>query len=356
MSPPSTPSADRLLAWFKRHRRILPWRGPWGGKRDPYRVWLSEIMLQQTQAATVVPRFEAFLDRWPTVEALARAREREVLDAWAGLGYYRRARNLHRAAQVIVTAWGGRFPASVKDLESLPGVGAYTAAAIAALAFGVRTVAVDGNVARVLARVFAVPTPAGRSSRRLQAIGAKLAPEALSGEFAEALIELGALVCRPRAPRCDICPWQRACEAFRTGRTADFPVSAPRRRPAVRYSVAFRLTNRRGEVLLRRQSDPGPFQGMLVLPATPWDATRPSPAAVQAAEPPAPAWQRVPGLVEHGLTHLTLRTEIRAGATTRDPAPGEIWHPGRDDGQRLPAYTRKLLTHGAAPEPAAAAR
>ena len=351
-----TPDAGQLLAWFKRHRRALPWRGPWGRKRDPYHVWLSEIMLQQTQAATVAPRYEAFLARWPTVGALAAAEEREVLDAWAGLGYYRRARNLHRAARVVAETCNSRFPDTVRALETLPGVGAYTAAAIAALAFGVRTVAVDGNVARVLARVFAMADPAGPASRRLQAMGADLAPESLSGEFAEALIELGALVCRPREPRCDSCPWQGACKAFRTGRTADFPVSVPRKRPAVRYSVAFRLTNRCGEVLLRRQSDPGPFQGMLVLPATPWGASRPSPAAVRAAAPPATAWRRVAGRVEHGLTHLTLRTEIRAGATTRDPAPGEIWHPGRDDGRRLPAYTRKLLAHGAAPEPAEATR
>ena len=352
----SSPDAGQLLDWFKRHRRALPWRGPWGRKRDPYHVWLSEIMLQQTQAATVAPRYEAFLARWPTVGALAAAEEREVLDAWAGLGYYRRARNLHRAARVVAGTWSGRFPDTIASLESLPGVGAYTAAAIAALAFGVRTVAVDGNVARVLARVFAIAEPAGRASRRLQAIGADLAPEVLAGEFAEALIELGALVCRPREPRCAICPWQGACEAFRTGRTADFPVSVPRKRPAVRYSVAFRLTNHRGEVLLRRQSGPGPFQGMLVLPATPWSATRPSPAAVRTAAPPTADWRRVTGLVEHGLTHLTLRTELRTGTTARDPAPGEIWHPGRDDGRRLPAYTRKLLAHGAAPEPDAPAR
>ena len=350
MAAGPAPDAGDLLAWFRRHRRPLPWRGPWGRRRDPYHVWLSEIMLQQTQAATVAPRYEAFLARWPGVEALAGAEEREVLDAWAGLGYYRRARNLHRAARVVATDWDGRFPATVRDLESLPGVGAYTAAAIAALAFGVRTVAVDGNVARVLARVFALAVPAGRPSRRLQAAGAGLAPAALPGEFAEALIELGALVCRPRAPRCGACPWQGACAAFRTGRTADFPVAVPRKRPAVRYSVAFRLTNGRGEVLLRRQSDPGPFQGMLVLPATPWGAARPSPAAVRAAAPPAVAWRRVAGRVEHDLTHLALRTEVRAGATTREPAPGEIWHPGRDDGRRLPAYTRKLLAHGAAPE------
>ncbi|MYE20117.1 MAG: A/G-specific adenine glycosylase [Rhodospirillales bacterium] len=346
MAVRSGPDANHLLAWFKRHRRDLPWRGPWGGKRDPYRVWLSEIMLQQTQAAAVVPRYRAFLDRWPTVGALARAEEREVLDAWAGLGYYRRARNLHRAAQVVVAERDGRFPGTVRDLQSLPGVGAYTAAAIAALAFGVPAVAVDGNVARVLARVFAIPTPVGRASRQLQAIGAELAPESLPGEFAEALIELGALVCRPRQPRCRECPWQHACEAFRTGRTAELPVVEPRVRPALRYSAAFRLTNRRGEVLLRRQTGPGPFHGMLVLPATPWANARPSDADIQAAAPGTGGWQRIDGLVEHGLTHLTLRTELFAAATTRKPAAGEIWHAGLGSHQDLPAYTRKLLEHG----------
>ncbi len=340
------PDADRLLAWFRQHRREFPWRGPWGSRRDPYQVWLSEIMLQQTRTRTVAPRYATFLARWPTVADLAQAEESEVLDAWAGLGYYRRARNLHRTARVIVDHRNGRFPRSSRELETLPGIGSYTAAAIAALAFGERAVAVDGNVARVLARVFAMAGPAGRSSGQLRAIGGDLAPKSLPGEFAEALIELGALVCLPRRPRCGTCPWQSACAAFRSGRTAEFPAPAPRRRPPKRHSVAFRLTNRRGEVLLRRQTASGPFRGMLVLPATPWKASRPTASEIRSARPQGGAWKRVAGRVEHRLSHLALQTEIHAAVTEHEPAGEETWHPARSDSRRLPAYTRKLLAHG----------
>ncbi len=303
-------------------------------------------MLQQTRTGTVIERYPAWLSRWPTVHDLARAGEEEVLDAWAGLGYYRRARNLHRTARIVVGRYSGQFPRTVRELETLPGVGRYTAAAIAALAFGERVVAVDGNAARVLSRVFAVAAPAGRASRRLQGIGAELAPQSLAGEYAEALIELGALVCGPRRPRCDLCPWQSACAAFRSGRIAEFPVPASRKRPAVRYAVAFRLANRRGEVMVRRQTVAGPFRGMLVLPATAWTAVPPAAAEVLAAIPEEAAWRCVAGWVEHQLTHLTLRTRVHAAVTGREPGSGETWLPGRSDGDRLPAYTRKLLAHG----------
>lgn len=348
MTMGNAPDPALLLDWFMQHRRNLPWRGPWGALRDPYRVWLSEIMLQQTQAAVVAERFTTFLERWPDVIALARADESEILDAWAGLGYYRRARNLHRAARIIADAWAGQFPPTVQELKTLPGVGEYTAAAIAAFAFGVRTIAVDGNVARVLARVFAVAVlPTG--TPRVRALGTELAPASLPGEFAEALIELGALVCRPRRPRCGTCPWQNACVAFQTGRIDQFPVPTPQARQAVRYSAAFRLTNREGNVLLRRQSEPGPFRGMLVLPGTPWSSAPPSAAMIRDARPAASAWRSIEGRVEHGLSHLMLRVTVHEATTTREPAAGELWHLSDGRGVGLPAFTRKLLGHGRNP-------
>ncbi len=306
-------------------------------------------MLQQTQAAVVAERFPAFLERWPDVIALARADESEVLDAWAGLGYYRRARNLHRAARTVADGWAGQFPSTVQELKTLPGVGDYTAAAIAAFAYGARTVAVDGNVARVLARVFAVDVPPNGAPRRLRELGSDLAPTSFPGEFAEALIELGALVCRPRQPRCGSCPWGNTCVAFQTGRIGQFPAPAPQTRQAVRYSAAFRLTNREGNVLLRRQPDPGPFRGMLVLPATSWSSEPPSAEAIRDARPGAVAWWPVEGRVEHGLSHLMLRVVIHAATTAREPAPGELWRPSDGRGVGLPAFTRKLLGHGRTP-------
>ncbi len=346
MPEPVQAAPADLLNWFRRHRRDLPWRGRWGQPRNPYHVWVSEIMLQQTQAEVVAPRFTAFVGRWPDIEALANADAGDVHDAWAGLGYYRRARNLHRAARMLVDAWNGRFPRTVAELKTLPGIGDYTASAIAAFAFGARTVAIDGNVTRVLARVFAINASPGTTVRRCRELGAALAPARNCREFAEALIELGALVCRPRQPRCEACPWQRACLAFRNRTVEQFPRPSPRIGRKPRYSAAFLLLNARGEILLTRQSGSGPFRGMLVLPATDWSAASPTAAVVRTARPEAASWTRIPGEVEHELSHLALRVEVHVAVTRRTPRPGERWlHPDHDN-LRLPSLTRKLIAHG----------
>src|ERR1051326_9046518 len=215
--PPPRPDPGRLLVWYARHRRALPWRSAPGEVADPYHVWLSEIMLQQTTVATVAPYFGRFVARWPSIFALAAASLDEVLHLWQGLGYYARARNLHACARVVVERHGGRFPSDPAELRRLPGIGAYTAAAIAAISFDRRTAAVDGNVERVVARLFSVAAPLPDAKPRLRALAESLVPHRRAGDFAQALMDLGAVLCTPRRPRCVLCPWREDCTAVAAG-------------------------------------------------------------------------------------------------------------------------------------------
>src|SRR5207302_9543863 len=209
-APQGTPAAD-LLAWYDRHRRKLPWRAPPGEAPDPYRVWLSEIMLQQTTVKTVAPYFMRFVARWPDVRALAAAPLEDVLKLWAGLGYYARARNLHACAQAVVAHHGGRFPATEAELAALPGIGPYTAAAIAAIAFDAPAAAVDGNVERVVARLYAVAAELPAAKAEIRRLTARLVPPERAGDFAQALMDLGATICTPKKPACALCPWMGSC-------------------------------------------------------------------------------------------------------------------------------------------------
>ncbi|HKP13458.1 MAG TPA: A/G-specific adenine glycosylase [Blastocatellia bacterium] len=248
--------AAALLAWFAKHKRALPWRAT----RDPYRIWVSEVMLQQTQAATVIPFYEGFLRRFPDLAALAAADDAALMKAWEGLGYYARARNLRAAAQTILREYGGRLPASREVLLKLPGFGPYTSAAVASLAFGADCAAVDGNVMRVLARVYAVDTDIRKMAtrRRLQQLADDLIPAGRAGEFNEALMELGALVCRPKNPACEACPIHRFCRAFQEGRARELPVKS--RGPAVpHHEIAIGVVRRRGKVLIALR----PAEGLL---------------------------------------------------------------------------------------------
>jgi A/G-specific adenine glycosylase len=222
--------AAALLAWYDCHRRRLPWRSEPGEAADPYRVWLSEIMLQQTTTAAAAPYFIAFVTRWPSVGALAAASLDEVLGAWAGLGYYARARHLHACARTVAGELGGRFPDSEAGLRALPGIGPYTAAAIAAIAFGRRAAAVDGNVERVIARLGAIEDPLPQAKPRIREDALKLVPNDRPGDFAQALMDLGATICTPRRPACGLCPWAHGCQAHRRGLAETFPVKQPKRR------------------------------------------------------------------------------------------------------------------------------
>jgi A/G-specific adenine glycosylase len=225
----SSPQPTDLLAWYDRHRRKLPWRVPPGQRAEPYRVWLSEIMLQQTTVKAVAPYFARFLERWPDVQALAAAPLGEVLKTWAGLGYYARARNLHACAGAVVKLYGGELPASEAALRELPGIGAYTAAAIAAIAFDVPTTPVDGNIERVIARLYVVDTPLPAAKPEIARLARTLTPQRRPGDFAQAMMDLGATICTPKNPACALCPWNQNCAGHTRGDAETFPRRTPKR-------------------------------------------------------------------------------------------------------------------------------
>lgn len=309
------PQAAALLAWYDRHRRTLPWRAQPGETADPYRVWLSEIMLQQTTVAAVIPYFERFVVRFPNVGALAAAPLDAVLAAWAGLGYYARARNLHACARAVASADG--FPDTLAGLEALPGVGGYTAAAIGAIAFGIPVVPVDGNVERIASRIFAVeaPLPKAKPAIRNAAkrFGADPDARRRPSDFAQALFDLGATVCTPAQPVCGLCPWMRDCAGRIAGIAAGLPRKSPKPPRPVRYGAAFWIENGEGRVLLRRRPENGLLGGMTELPGTPW---RERPWTQEEALALAPAgislW-RAAGQVRHGFTHFELILNLFAG-------------------------------------------
>ncbi len=315
--------AAPLLAWYDRHRRTLPWRAQPGEAPDPYRVWLSEIMLQQTTVTATIPYYERFLTRFPDIETLAAAPLDAVLAAWAGLGYYARARNLHACAQAVVAAGG--FPRDVAGLQQLPGIGTYTAAAIAAIAFGQPAVPVDGNVERVVARLFAVQEPLPNAKSTLRALAARLGadPDAVArpSDFAQALFDLGASICSPAAPGCALCPWMPGCAGRVAGIAAELPRRAEKRLRPLRHGVHFWLSDTQGNVLLRRRPAEGLLGGMAELPGTDWRATPwEQQEALRLA--PMPAVWRPAGEVRHGFTHFELTIGLFAARVDRIEAEG----------------------------------
>ncbi|MFN3960879.1 MAG: A/G-specific adenine glycosylase [Parvularculaceae bacterium] len=329
-----------LLKWYDASARDLPWRvGPQarkaGARPDPYRVWLSEVMLQQTTVATVRPRFDAFLARWPTVEALAAAPLDNVLSEWAGLGYYARARNLHKCAQAVAAR--GAFPDTEDGLRALPGIGDYTAAAVAAIAFDRRAVIMDGNIERVSARLFAIETPLPGAKPELKAAIGSVWPARRSGDFAQGLMDLGATVCAPRAPKCLLCPLSEHCEGRKRGIAGILPVKARKAGKPTRYGVAFALVNEKGEVLFERRPEKGLLGGMLGLPGTEWtEAPASSPQQKGRV-----AWRRA-GTVRHTFTHFHLELEVMtAPAPNGRRADNELWLAPAD--ARLPTVMKKAV-------------
>ena len=294
--------ASSLLEHYRSHARRLPWRAmPGEAAPDPYRVWLSEVMLQQTTVATVGPRFARFVERWPSVEALAAASDEDVLSEWAGLGYYARARNLIACAREVAARGG--FPRNEAGLRVLPGLGAYTAAAIAAIAFGERAVVVDTNVERVVARLFGVRRPVAEARTEIRALADEITPDQHAGDFAQAMMDLGATICRPKAPRCGECPLRAECAAFASSEPEAFPAAKVKRARPHRFGTAW-WTERDGRLWLVRRPAKGLLGGMAALPGGEWGDT-PS---------PAPAL----GQVSHGFTHFTLDLAIVARAEPTD--------------------------------------
>ncbi len=325
VSPDDTdlaPIAGPLLQWFAKNGRDLPWRIGVAGARDPYQVWLCEIMMQQTTLPHGTPYYLEFLRRWPSVEALAAAKDEDVMSAWAGLGYYARARNLLKCAREV-TALGG-FPETPARLRKLPGIGPYTAGAIAAIAFGEPCAAVDGNVERVFSRLLAAKDDWKSAKKRIHASVRQAVPNENPGEFAEGLMDLGAMVCTPKAPNCPVCPLQAFCAAHSEGRPERYPVKPKRAKLPHRSGHVFVLKDG-GEIMLERRPEKGLLGGMLGLPTSEWkkDGTLPPP------EFPAKAdWQEI-GEVRHVFTHFSLELTVWQGRLV-DHRPEGVWRPAAD--------------------------
>jgi A/G-specific adenine glycosylase len=351
---PGVEAAAGLLTWYDREHRQLPWRARKGRKPDAYRVWLSEIMLQQTTVKAVIPYYEAFLARWPTVEALAAAKLDDVLAAWAGLGYYSRARNLHKCSQIVAGQCAGSFPQSEEELRELPGIGPYTAAAIAAIAFGARATPVDGNIERVVARLFAVRTPRPAAKEEIRRLARTLTPSRRAGDFAQAVMDLGASVCTPKRPSCLMCPLHSDCAAHALGLEAALPARAAKAERPVRLGLAFLALREDGHVLLRRRPEAGLLGGMLEVPSAEWGETLPPVNEALRAAPVRADWWAVPGVVAHTFTHFRLESLVYRAIVPADATltfwadPGRCrWVAHRDlDRAAVPSVMRKIIAHG----------
>jgi A/G-specific adenine glycosylase len=339
-----------LLDWYDRHRRRLPWRATAGERADPYRVWLSEIMLQQTGVKTVGPYFEKFLARWPDVASLGRASQDDVLRMWAGLGYYSRARNLHACAVAVLRDHGGVFPDTEEGLRKLPGIGPYTAAAIGAIAFDIRTMPVDGNIERVVSRLYAVEEPLPQAKPLIQELAATLLGESRAGDSAQALMDLGSSICTPKKPACALCPLNEDCAARLRGDQETFPRKAPKKTGTLRRGAAFIVT-RGDELLVRTRAETGLLGGMTEVPGSEWLAGQDDKIALKQA--PAlkgvARWHRKAGVVTHVFTHFPLELVIyTAQLAARSRAPeGMRWVPiATLADEALPNVMRKAIAHG----------
>jgi A/G-specific adenine glycosylase len=326
---PASPPAETLLNWYAAHRRHLPWRSPPGQAADPYHVWLSEIMLQQTVVATVIPYYAKFLAAYPTISDLAAAPVDQVLALWAGLGYYARARNLHACAQAVAARGG--FPNSIESLRTLPGIGPYTAAAIGAIAFNLPALPVDGNIERVASRMFGIIDPIPSAKPKIAAAARIFLNDPAAarhpGDFAQALFDLGATICTPRSPACAICPWLEHCAAQKLGIAASLPARAKKPERPSRTGTVYALLDRRDHVLLIRRPPSGLLGGMLALPESP---------------PAAADWLDA-GSIQHVFTHFSLTLAVRAARTKKLP-PDALSAPAAT--APLPSVMRKALDAG----------
>ncbi|WP_434053262.1 MAG: A/G-specific adenine glycosylase [Roseibium sp.] len=344
--------SQSLLKWYDRHARRLPWRVSPEDRRlgevpDPYRIWLSEVMLQQTTVAAVKDYFEKFTKTWPRVEDLAAAEEEDVMKAWAGLGYYSRARNLKKCAEAIAHKHEGRFPETEDALLDLPGIGPYTAAAIATIAFDRHAAVVDGNVERVLSRLRQIETPLPAAKTEIRQEMAALTPEDRPGDFAQAVMDLGATICTPRRPACGLCPWMAECHVQNSSIAETLPRKAPKKEKPTRFGAAFVAVDKStGAVLLRRRAPRGLLGGMTEVPGTDWSETFDVATALEAA-PFQDTWQVCTGDVRHTFTHFHLRLQVFKADTTTSAAEsvdGAWWSPADALAEEaLPTVMRKVL-------------
>jgi A/G-specific adenine glycosylase len=351
----SSPQPTDLLAWYDLHHRKLPWRAPPGQRADPYRVWLSEIMLQQTTVKMVAPYYARFLARWPDLAALAAAPLDDILKNWAGLGYYARARNLHACARVVAERHGGEFPASEAELRALPGIGAYTAAAIAAIAFEAFATPVDGNIERVIARLYAVETPLPAAKPEISRLARALTPPRRAGDFAQAMMDLGATICTPKNPTCALCPWNQCCVAQAQGEAETYPRRVPKREGDLRRGAAFVARRADGFILMRTRPEKGLLGGMTEVPTTAWSkdfdengAIDQAPLFAGAKPRKTIAWRRATGIVRHVFTHFPLELTVYvAELPAKTSAPrGMRWIAIKHlPGEALPSLMRKVVAH-----------
>lgn len=333
------PLSLALLTWYDAYQRVLPWRARPGAVAEPYHVWLSEIMLQQTSVEAVKPYFAKFLALWPDVTALAAAEDKAVLTEWAGLGYYARARNLIACARQVA-AMGGVFPDTEAGLRALPGIGAYTAAAIAAIAFGRRAVVIDGNIERVITRVFAIATPLPGAKAEIRDALAPMVPEDRPGDFAQGLMDLGAGICTPRKPQCLICPLAEFCASRKAGNAESFPVKARKKAKPVKFGVAWLIRDAAGRVLLGTRPARGLLAGMAEVPNSGWAEG----GAPTVSPPVAASWHET-GVVTHVFTHFELRLSVNVARVGAMTAPEGLRWVARDglDREPLPTLFRKVI-------------
>ncbi|MBR0556660.1 A/G-specific adenine glycosylase [Ciceribacter sp. L1K23] len=345
--PPDNRRAATLLSWYDRHHRDLPWRvsppmARRGIKADPYHVWLSEVMLQQTTVQAVKAYFAKFLALWPTVNDLAAAPVEDVMAAWAGLGYYARARNLKKCADAVATDHGGIFPDTDDGLRSLPGIGDYTSAAIAAIAFDRPAAVMDGNVERVISRLYAIDAPLPGSKPEMKARVAAMTPSERPGDFAQAMMDLGATICTPKRPSCVLCPFRDDCLALATDDPERFPVKAAKKEKPVRIGAAFVAVDSNNRVLLRRRVETGLLGGMTEVPTTGWTA-RLDGGDTEDHAPFDANWQPK-GVVTHVFTHFELKLSVFHATDVEAPADNGWWEPVANlDAQALPTVMKKVI-------------
>ena len=336
---------NSLLDWYACHGRTLPWRVR-NGLGDPYRVWLSEVMLQQTTVSTVQPYFNEFIRRWPSFEALARAELDDVLHAWQGLGYYSRARNLHKCARIVLAKYKGILPDDERELLRLPGIGPYTAAAIVAIAFGYPSAPVDGNVVRVISRLMNVQTPLPALQHEILSLFAPIVPKGSPGDFVQAIMDLGATICMPRKLKCNQCPLIHFCEAQKCGVAENLPVRAPKKKKPTRRGVIFWTENTSGKILLRRRPEKGLLGGMMAFPSTDW---REEIWDVDEAIKSAPfnlKWQPLSGTIRHNFTHFHLELTVLSGHAFSKQEGLDVWiRPENFTDYALPTLMKKIAKH-----------
>jgi A/G-specific adenine glycosylase len=338
--------AGKLLAWYDIHRRVLPWRARPGRRADPYHVWLSEIMLQQTTVQAVGAYYRKFLTLWPDVGALAAAKQEDVLGAWAGLGYYARARNLHAAAKIVAGEMAGKFPRTAEGLRVLPGIGEYTAGAISAIAYDERQSAMDANAERVIARLYTVREAMPKAKAKLRALNQALVPEKRAGDFVQALMDLGSAICTPKRPSCKSCPWSDDCAAVALGVQEELPVKAPKALRPLKRGAAFVVRDRSGALLLVKRPEKGLLGAMLQPPLGPWTENFPSKSEALKQAPFKASWEKRSGIVRHGFTHFELEVEVYSTTLPKRPKTKGIWIENEGLSKAaLPTVMRKIIEH-----------